>query len=125
MRRRAGGHLRERAIEATLFLAASSAVLATGAIVFILVWESAPFFRQVGFREFLTATEWSPLFSNPRYGILPLLSGTLVTTAVALLLAVPMGIISAVFLSEYAPARAREVLKPLLELLAAVPTVVY
>ncbi len=125
MAQRRAQKIRENLIEAALFLAASSAVLATAAIVFILVWESLPFFRQVGLKEFLTATEWSPLFSDPRYGILPLLAGTLVTTGVALLLAVPVGLISAIWLSEYAPQRAREILKPLLELLAAVPTVVY
>ena len=112
-------------MEALLLLAALSSVGVTAAIVGILVIESIPFFRTVPLGTFLTDTQWMPLFSEPRYGILPLVCGTLVTTGVALLVAVPVGTIAAVYLSEYAPHRVREWVKPMLELLSAVPTVVY
>jgi phosphate transport system permease protein len=116
---------KERLIEGILFLAAFCSVLATAGIVGILVYESIPFFKEVSLRHFLTGTQWSPLFANPQYGILPLLCGTLVTTLVALTVAIPLGSIIAIYLSEYAPARVREGVKPFLELLSAVPTVVY
>jgi phosphate transport system permease protein len=116
---------RDRAVEALLLAAALSSVAVTLGIVGVLVGESLPFFRQVPLGTFLTDTEWSPLFSEPRYGILPLVSGTLVTTLVALSVALPVGLIAAVYLSEYAPHRVREWVKPALELLSAVPTVVY
>ncbi len=116
---------KESAIEAALFLAAASSVFVIFGIIFILVSESLPFFGHVSLVEFLTETEWSPLFENPRYGILPLLSGTLVSTMIAISVAIPMGTIIASYLSEYANEKAREILKPVLELLAAVPTVVY
>jgi phosphate transport system permease protein len=116
---------REKAIEFLLFLAAFASVAITVGIVGVLVYESASFFRQVSLWEFLTDPEWTPLFAEPHYGILPLVSGTLVTTGIALLVAMPMGTIAAVYLSEYAPHRVRETIKPALELLSAVPTVVY
>jgi phosphate transport system permease protein len=90
-----------------------------------LVYESLEFFRQVPLSEFLTDTQWSPLFADAHYGILPLVSGTLVTTAVALLVAVPLGTIAAIYLSEFAAPQLREVVKPSLEMLAGIPTVVY
>jgi phosphate transport system permease protein len=117
--------LQEACIESFLFLSACLAIVATAGIVFTLVFESASFFKTVSFREFLTGTEWSPLFANPKYGIMPLLGGTLVTTTVALLFAIPVGTITAIYLSEYANNRSREIIKPILELLAAIPTVVY
>ncbi|MDX6770554.1 MAG: phosphate ABC transporter permease subunit PstC [Elusimicrobiota bacterium] len=116
---------RDRVVETLLLAAALSSVAVTLAIVGILVAESIPFFRAVPLGTFLTDTQWMPLFSEPRYGILPLVCGTLVTTGVALLVAVPVGTIAAVYLSEYAPHRVREWVKPMLELLSAVPTVVY
>ena len=112
-------------MESFLFFAALSSIAVTLGVVGVLVGESIPFFRHVPLTTFLTDTEWTPLFSNPRYGILPLVSGTLVTTAVALLVAIPLGTVAAVYLSEYAPYRVREIVKPTLELLSAVPTVVY
>lgn len=118
-------HRREKLIEAIMFLAAFSAVAITLAIVFILFYESLAFFEHVSIFEFLTSTQWSPLFENPQYGILPLVTGTLVTSAVALLVAVPIGSIIAIYLSEFAPHKVREVVKPFLELLASVPTVVF
>lgn len=117
--------LRERVIEFLLFLAAFSSVATTIAIIVLLVYESVEFFGKVSLKEFLTDTQWSPLFADAHYGILPLVSGTLVTTTIALLVSVPMGTIMAMYLSEFANPRLREVVKPFLELLAGVPTVVY
>ena len=117
--------LRERAIEFGLFLAGFSCVAATIAIMEILITESLHFFKEVSIVEFLTSTDWSPLFDPPGYGILPLVSGTLTTSAIALFVAIPMGLIAAIYLSEFAEGRLRETVKPILELLAAIPTVVY
>jgi phosphate transport system permease protein len=125
LRRRASSHVKEKLIEFALFLAAVSSVLTTIAIVVILVEESVQFFRHVPIWEFITGTEWTPLFDNPKYGILPLLMGTLVTSTIALLVAVPMGTILAMYLSEFAGFKGREIAKPFLELLAGIPTVVY
>ncbi len=135
-RRRARTRMIERFWETLLFLAAASSVLITIAIVGELVVETYRFFTfveiqpdgtriSVGLWEFLTGTEWTPLFANPKFGILPLVCGTLMTTLVALVVAIPVGTIAAVWLSEYAPHALREILKPALELLSAVPTVVY
>ena len=115
----------ERCIELLLLFAALCSVAITCGIVAILVYESAGFFAHVSLVEFFTETSWTPLFANARYGILPLVSGTLVTTTVALAVALPIGTIVAVYLSEFAPPILREVVKPTLELLSAVPTVVY
>ena len=117
--------LTETLIEGLLFLAAFSAVAITAAIVLILVVESSGFFRHVSLWEFLTDTQWTPLFEDAHYGILPLLSGTLVTSGIALLVAVPLGTITAIYLSEFANARVREAVKPVLELISGVPTVVF
>ena len=108
-----------------LFAAASLSVFVTAGIVYILVSESLVFFSHVSLLEFLTDTQWTPLFTNAQYGILPLLSGTIVVAGIALLVAIPAGTMLAIYLSEYAPAAMRETIKPLLELLAGVPTVVY
>ncbi|MBL8270230.1 phosphate ABC transporter permease subunit PstC, partial [Steroidobacter sp.] len=101
------------------------AVFTTLAIVAILLTESAAFFEHVTLKEFLTDTMWTPLFADAHYGILPLVAGTLTTTIVALLVAVPVGTVIAIYLSEFASHRLRETVKPILELLGAVPTVVY
>ena len=116
---------RDRVIESLMLLAALVAVFTTAAIVYILVSESLPFFHQVSLRDFFTDTMWTPMFDQPRFGIMPLVAGTLVTTMVALCLAIPCGTIIAIYLSEFAPYKLREVVKPALELLGAVPTVVY
>jgi phosphate transport system permease protein len=108
-----------------LWVAAMSSIAITCGIVAVLVLESIPFFAQVGVVTFLTDTEWMPLFANARFGILPLVTGTLVTTVIALSVAMPVGTVVAIYLSEFAPHRLREILKPVLELLSAVPTVVY
>ena len=117
--------LRERLIEIVLFLAALFSVAVTAGIVGILAIESWHFFEKVSLVEFLTDTEWTVLFVNPRYGIMPLVAGTLVTSGVALLVALPLGTTIAIYLSEYASPRLREIIKPILELLSAVPTVVF
>src|SRR5918998_3987030 len=115
----------ERIMEGVLFLCAASSVLITLAIVGVLLYESVSFFQNVSLVTFLTDTVWTPLFANPRYGILPLLNGTLLSTLVAICVAGPLGLTAAVYLSEFASPRVREVVKPLLELLSGVPTVVY
>lgn len=117
--------LREKLIETFLFLAAASSVLVTVGIVWILVSESLPFFSHVSFWEFITEKEWTPLFDQAKFGIRPLLSGTFLSTIIALFVAIPVGTVIATLLSEYLSASQREILKPVLELLAAVPTVVY
>jgi phosphate transport system permease protein len=117
--------LADRLVRLVLFAAASLSVFVTAAIVYILISESLVFFGHVSLVDFLTDTQWTPLFANPRYGILPLLSGTLVVAGIALLVAIPAGTTLAIYLSEYAPVAMRETIKPLLELLAGVPTVVY
>ncbi|MBI3343513.1 MAG: phosphate ABC transporter permease subunit PstC [Gammaproteobacteria bacterium] len=118
-------HLPERIIHGVLFMAAFFAVAVTIAIAVILVYESLGFFAHVSIFEFLTDTEWTPLFSIKHFGVLPLVTGTLVVAAVALSVAIPLGTITAIYLSEFAPHRVRETVKPFLELLEGVPTVVY
>lgn len=116
---------KDRLVQVTLFLAAASSVAVTTGIVGILLYESVIFFQTVSLWEFLTATEWSPQYLNAHFGILPLVAATVVTTCVALAVALPVGTIVAIYLSEYAPFALREIIKPVLELLSAVPTVVY
>jgi len=118
-------HVKEHLIELVLFLAACVSVATTIGIVVILLKESFVFFQQVSLWDFLTDTQWTPLFSDAHYGILPLLSGTLVSSTVALLVAIPLGTIIAIYLSEFAPFSVREVAKPFLEMLGGVPTIVY
>jgi len=117
--------LRERAIELVLFLAALVSVFTTVGIVYILVKESVTFFEQVPITRFLTDTQWTPLFDDAHFGIMVLLSGTLTSSAVALAIAIPLGTVIAIYLSEFAPFKLREVAKPFLELLGGVPTIVY
>jgi phosphate transport system permease protein len=112
-------------MEGLLFAAAALAVAIVLGIVYVVLSESANFFAHVSIVEFLTSTTWTPLFDNPQYGIAPLLSGTFMATLVALAVAVPLGLLVAIYLSEFAGHRTRETIKPTLELLAAVPTVVY
>ncbi|HEX7013372.1 MAG TPA: phosphate ABC transporter permease subunit PstC [Steroidobacteraceae bacterium] len=116
---------RDRCVETLLLAAGLVAVFTTLAIVAILLIESSAFFERVSLKEFVTDTMWTPLFADAHYGILPLVAGTLTTTIVALLVAVPLGTTIAIYLSEFAPHRVREIVKPILELLGAVPTVVY
>lgn len=123
--RRRSNDWREKIVRASLWSAAASSILITLGIVGILIYESWSFFQQVSVFDFLTDTQWTPLFLDAHFGILPLVAGTVVTAAVALAFALPVGTITAVYLSEYAPYRLREVVKPFLELLSAVPTVVF
>lgn len=121
MRRRLLGY----AMRSVMFLSAAVSVFVTAAIVVILVGESWVFFQTVPLLEFLTGTVWTPVFTNAQFGILPLLLATLEVATLALLIAIPLGTIMAVYLSEYAPAAVRETIKPALEMLEAVPTVVF
>ena len=115
-------HLRERFIEALLFLSAVLSVAIMLAIILMLVKESFVFFQHVPIWNFLTDTQWTPLFDDAHYGILPLVSGTIVSSFIALLVALPLGTIIAIYLSEFAPFTVREIAKPFLELLGGVPT---
>ena len=114
----------EEAIRAALFVAAAISVVTTILIVVALLKESVPFFKDVGL-DFITDTEWSPLFSDPQFGIRQLLIGTFLVTGIAILVAVPIGLGSAIYLSEYAAPRTRRVVKPVLEVLVGVPTIVF
>ena len=112
-------------IEWGLFLSALLSIGTTIGIILVLTIETVGFLRQVPLVEFLTGTEWTPLFSVPRFGVLPLVAGTTLVSLIAMTVALPMGLLSAIYLSEYASDGVRRVLKPVLELLAGVPTVVY
>ncbi len=125
MKRTPAHKLKEKGIELVLLLSALSSIFITLGIVFILLYEALGFFKDVSIWKYLTGTQWTPLFAQPKFGILPLVSGTLLVTAIAVTVALPIGLIVAIYLSEYAPFRVKEVTKPILELLAAVPTVVY
>ncbi|HNB02601.1 MAG: phosphate ABC transporter permease subunit PstC [Bacteroidetes bacterium] len=118
-------HLHERLIEAFLFLSAILSIAIMLAIIVMLIKESFVFFQHVSIWEFITDTQWTPLFDDAHYGIMPLVSGTIVSSFIALLVALPMGTIIAIYLSEFAPFTVREMAKPFLELLGGVPTVVY
>lgn len=115
----------ERAIEGGLKLSAILTVATTLAILYVLISESTLFFKEVSIWEFLTETRWTPLFASKHFGILPLLTGTMLTTAIAIFVALPLGLSIAVYLSEYSKPKFRRSVKPVLEILAAVPTVVY
>lgn len=112
-------------MQAALYSCAALSVLITGAIIWVLVTESLPFFQQVPFWDFLTDTEWTPVFTEAHYGILPLLTATFWAAGIAMAVATPLGLILSVYLSEFAKPSVREALKPILEMLAAVPTVVF
>ena len=117
--------LKEKIIEALLFLSASITILTTIGIIIILLYESISFFKTVSIFEFFTDTQWTPLFSEQHFGILSLVSGTFLTSAIAIAVALPIGLTIAIYLNMYAPKGLRKSLKPLLEILAAIPTVVY
>jgi len=117
--------MREAPILAVLFLCALASVFTTIGIVVVLSEEAVGFFRQVSIVEFLTERRWTPLFVEKHFGVLPLLSATFLIALLALAVAVPVGLGAAIYLSEYASARVRGVLKPALEVLAGIPTVVY
>ena len=115
----------ERLIEALLFITAAISVLTTIAIVYVLVSESIRFFQHVSLWDFLTDTQWTPLFDDAHFGILVLISGTVVSAAVALAIAIPVGTVIAIYLSEFAGTRVREIAKPTLELLGGIPTIIF
>jgi phosphate transport system permease protein len=115
----------ESVIKGLLGLAAAISLLTTIGIVYALVEETIVFLREVPIHDFLFGTKWSPLFNPPSFGVLPLVAGTFATTLIALLVAIPLGLGSAIYLSEYARPRVRRSVKPLLELLAGVPTIVF
>ena len=117
--------IKERLIETGLLAAACSSVAVTFAVIFILLKESLNFFAEVPLVDFLTDTQWTPLFDDAHFGIITLISGTVTTTLVALSVAVPLGLTIAIYISEFASPRLRETIKPILELLGAVPTVVF
>lgn len=118
-------NLKETGVEAILFMAAFISVIVTIGIVYILVSESLQFFQHVSLLDFLTDTQWTPLFDDAHYGILVLISGTLTSALVALAVALPLGTVIAIYLSEFASFRVREAAKPVLELLGGVPTIVF
>jgi len=118
-------NLLERFIEFGLLCSGIFAIFITLAIIYILVSEAIPFFQHVSLYDFLTDTVWTPNYSIKHYGIMALVSGTLTTTFIALFVAVPLGTITAIYLSEFATHKVRETIKPVLELLVGVPTVVF
>ncbi|GAP64302.1 phosphate transport system permease protein [Ardenticatena maritima] len=127
LRRKRRRDVGETVIRYLLLLCGLVSIATTIAIVVILFWESVQFFRDplVSVWEFLTDTQWTPLFTDKHFGVWPLVVGTFMTSAIALIVALPLGLLSAIYLSEYASARTRSILKPILEILAGIPTVVY
>lgn len=117
--------VKEILIDRLLFLCSLLSVFTTVGIIWVLLSETFAFFKDVPLLKFLTDTQWTPLFVNKRFGILPLVCGTFLTTIIAIGVAIPVGLISAVYLSEYTSLKARNIIKPCLEILASVPTVVY
>ena len=115
----------EFVIEWALLLCALLSIGTTAGIIIVLAIETFAFLREVPIVDFLFGVEWTPLFATPRFGVLPLVAGTVLVSAIAMVVALPMGLLSAVYLSEYAPLTVRRVIKPVLEILAGVPTVVY
>ena len=112
-------------IERLLFACAALSILVTAGIVGVLVFETIEFLREVPITSFLFGTVWTPLFYNKQFGVLPLVAGTALVSAIAMVVALPAGLLSAIYLSEYAPPRVRRIVKPILEILAGIPTVVY
>lgn len=124
-RRRLQRVVREAPIISILFLCALLSIVTTVGIVLVLLTEAVPFFNKVSVLKFLTGTEWTPLFAIKSFGVLPLLSATAFVATMALAVAFPVGLLTAIYLSEYAPDPVRGIVKPILEVLAGIPTVVY
>ena len=118
-------HVVDRLIEPVLFFCAAASILVTLGIIFVLMFETFEFLREVPITEFLFGTVWTPLFSEKHFGVLPLVSGTLLASSIAMVVALPAGLLTAIYLSEYAPTVVRRFVRPVLEVLAGVPTVVY
>ncbi|KPL82916.1 phosphate ABC transporter permease [Thermanaerothrix daxensis] len=115
----------ERLIQTGLLVCAAISILTTLGIVFTLLRETVLFFQQVSIVEFFTETRWTPLFASKKFGIWPLVNGTVLVAAGAMIIALPLGLLAAIYMSEYASDNARRILKPVLEVLAGIPTVVY
>ncbi|WP_458412484.1 phosphate ABC transporter permease subunit PstC [Schinkia sp. CFF1] len=115
----------EKSVPVILYSIASISVLTTIGIVFTLIYEAILFFKEVSILEFFTSTKLEPLAKEPSFGILPLINGTIITTIIAMLVAIPIGLTTAIFMSEYATDKVRKLLKPLIEVLAGIPTIVY
>ncbi|HEU0074077.1 MAG TPA: phosphate ABC transporter permease subunit PstC [Dehalococcoidia bacterium] len=124
-RRRAIIRLREAPIFLFLFACAALSIVTTVGIVLVLFEETYKFFEEVSFIDFITGTKWTPLFTSKQFGVLPLFNATLMIALGSLVLALPLGVLAAIFLSEYAPPGVRAIVKPVLEILAGIPTVVY
>ena len=116
---------KEKAIHLLLFLCGAISLFTSVGIIFVLLYETVGFFREVSFGQFFLDTQWTPLFVNKHFGIWPLVVGTFLVALIAMLVAMPVGLLSAIYLSEYAGDRVRRTVKPILEVLAGVPTVVY
>ncbi|MER3457894.1 MAG: phosphate ABC transporter permease subunit PstC [Chloroflexota bacterium] len=125
LRRRPTRRIREQMLQALFFLCAIVSILTTFGIIAVLLEETLRFFERVSIVEFLTGTRWTPLFASKQFGVLPLVNGTILVAAGAMAIALPLGLLAAIYLSEYAAPRTRRVLKPILEILAGIPTVVY
>lgn len=117
--------VKEKIIEGLLLACAAVSILTTAGILYVLISESSAFFAKVSIGDFLFDTQWTPLFADKHFGILPLVTGTMLTSVIAILVALPIGLSIAVYLNEYAPKSFRRSIKPVLEILAAIPTVVY
>ena len=117
--------LPEQSIALVLFLSSILSILITVGIVAVLLFEAITFFGDVSLWEFITGTRWTPLFSSKQFGVLALVAGTTLTAVLAMVVALPLGLLSAIYLSEYAPQNVRRLVKPILEVLAGIPTVVY
>lgn len=117
--------LSERVVGAILWACGALSLLTTVGIILILLQQAFVFFSQTSVTDFLFGTTWTALFKSPQYGVLPLVGGTLMITIVAMAVAVPLGLMSAIYLSEYAAPRVRDIIKPALEILAGIPTIVY
>ena len=117
--------LEGQVIRIIFFLCAIISILTTVAILFTLIFQALSFFNEISIWEFLTGTRWTPILKPRAYGVLPLVSGTLLVTVIAAAVALPVGLFTAIFLSEYAPDKIRRIIKPVLEILAGIPTVVY
>ena len=118
-------NISERAIALVLLLSTMLSILVTAGIIFVLLFEALKFFGEISFWEFISGTRWPPLFSSKHFGVLALVAGTTLTAVLAMVVALPLGLLSAIYLSEYAPDKVRKPVKPILEVLAGIPTVVY
>jgi phosphate transport system permease protein len=125
LEKKASEDIQEKIVAAILFSCALISVLTTFGIVFIIFQVAFEFFQEVSFADFFLDTKWTPLFAERHFGVWPLINGTFLTTAIAMAVAIPLGLCSAIYLGEYAPPKVAAILRPAFELLAGIPTVVY